>query len=240
MSKVELEGLLSNSFQTYKAIRKLVVEDPKYPTQAHILSRVLLDSLFSIIVLTEKPEEYAKWYEMAGYREAWEEYDREVKRFGDSLDDKPYLDEKKRFLDAFAKRLKLSPEETSNPIKKIKYWPIPSQILKGNIVNSQKKGFLEEVYSWRYSQISGWSHQQWGGMAMGMFADKPDVHWHPGKFESDAVYAGILFLLMILSEIESSCKYGSNQKLKYIWTILGSCFQEAQDYYKLRYSDLLA
>ena len=234
-----LEGLLSNSFQTYKAMRKLVVEDPKYPTQAHVLGRGLLDALFSIIMLTEKPEEYARWYEAAGYREVWEEYDREIKRFGDNPEDKPYLEEKKRFLDAFTKRLKLSAEEAVKPIENIKYWPIPSRILRGNFVNSQKKTFLGEVYNWRYGQISEWSHQQWGGMAMGMFADKPDAHWHPGKFESDAVYAGILFLLMILSEIESSCKYGFNQKLKYIWTILGSCFPEAQDYYNLRYSNLL-
>jgi len=234
-----LEGLLFNSFQTYKAIRKLVVEDPKYPTQGHILSRSLIDILFSILVLTEKPEEYSRWYEMAGYREAWEEHDREIKRYGNNPEDKPYLDEKKRFLDAFAQRLDLSSDERTKPTEKIKYWPIPSQILKSNIVNSQKQAFLKEVYYWRYGQISEWSHQQWSGMAMGIFADKPEVHWHPGKFESDAVYAGILFLLMILSEIEASCQYGFNQKLKYIWTILGSCFEEARDYYKLRYSSLL-
>ncbi len=234
-----LERFLSNSFQTYKAIRKLIVENPKYPAQAHILSRVLIDTLFSIVVLTEKPEERSQWYEKAGYREAWEEYNREAKRYGDNPEDKPYLDEKRRFLNAFAKRLNLSSDEEINPIQKIKYWPIPSQILKGNIVNSQNQVFLKEIYEWRYSQISEWSHQQWGGMVIGMFADNPEAHWHPGKFESDAVYTGLLFLLMILSEIEAICKYGFNQKLKYVWTILGSCFEEAQDYYKMRYSGLL-
>jgi hypothetical protein len=208
-----LEGFLSNSSQTYKAIQKLIVEDPKYPAQAYILNRVLIDALFSIVVLTEKPKEYSQWYEKAGYREAWEKYDREVKRYGDNPEDKPYLDEKKRFLAAFAKRLKLSAEE-ANLIQKIDFWPIPSQILRKSLVNSQKKAFLKEVYDWRYSQVSEWSHQKWGGMAIGMFADKPEVHWHLGKFESDAVYTGILFLLMILSEVEASCKYGFNQKLK--------------------------
>lgn len=234
-----LEGFLSNSFQTYKAIRKLTVTDPKYPAQAHILSRVLIDTLFSIVVLTEKPEEYSRWYEMAGYREAWKEYDREFKRYSNNPEDRPYLDNKKKFLDAFATRLKLSSDEKDKPVENINYWPIPSKILEKNIISSQKKIFLEEVYYWRYGQISGWSHQKWDGMAMGMFADKPEAHWHPGKFESDAVYAGILFLLMILSEIEASCRYGFNQKLKYAWTILGSCYEETKDYYDLRYSSLL-
>lgn len=52
-----LKGLLTTSFQIYKAIRKLIKEDPKYPAQAHVLGRSLIDALFTIVMLVEKPLE---------------------------------------------------------------------------------------------------------------------------------------------------------------------------------------
>lgn len=232
-----LKGLLTTSFQTYKAIRKLVAKDPKYPAQAHILGRTLMDALFNTVMLVEKPVEYSKKYELAGYWEMWEEYDRELKRYGNKPEWKPYLDDKKKFLDASAKLFGLSQDEKVNPSSRIKYWPSPSKIRK--MVCNEKQRFLEEIYSWRYGQSSEWSHQKWGGMAIGMFATMPEHHWHPGKFESDAVYTGILFLLMIISEIEASCNYGLKQKLRYIWTIVNNYFEEAADYYRLRYDVLL-
>lgn len=234
-----LKGLLTTSFQTYKAIRKLVVKDPKYPTQAHVLGRSLMDALFTIVMLVEKPLEYSRWYESAGYRVMWEKYDRELQRYRNDPKWKPYLDEKKKFLNASADLFGLSEDEKVNPNKYIKYWPIPSRILKFKMVCNEKQKFLEEVYSWCYGQSSEWSHQAWGGMAAGVFATMPEYHWHLGKFESDAVYTGILFLLMILSEIEVSCSYGLKQKLRYIWTILNNYFDESENYYQLRYNGLL-
>ena len=234
-----LKGLLITSFQTYKAIRKLVAKDPKYPTQSHILGRSLIDTFFTIVMLAEKPLEYSKKYELAGYRAMWEEYDRELKRYGNDPKWKPYFDRKKKFFDASAELFSLSKDEKVKPLKHIKYWPIPSQMLKSKMVCKEKQIFLEEVYSWRYRQSSEWSHQAWGGMAAGMFATMPEHHWHPGKFESDAVYTGILFLLMILSEIEAACNYGLKQKLRYMWTILNSYFEEAANYYYSRYNGLL-
>jgi len=169
----------------------------------------------------------------------WEEYDRELKRYRNDPKWKPYLDEKKKFLDASAELFDLSEDEKVNPNKYTKYWFIPSQMLNSKMVCNEKQRFLEEIYYWRYKQISEWSHQAWGGIAAGMFATIPEHHWHPGKFESDAVYTGILFLLMILSGIEAACNYGLKQKLRYIWTILNSYFEEAADYYSLRYDELL-
>jgi len=183
--------------------------------------------------------DYSRKYELAGYRAMWEEYDRELKRYGSDPKWKPDLDKKKKFLDASSELFGLSEDEKVNPLKHIKYWPIPSQMLKLKMVCDEKQGFLAEVYSWRYRHSSEWSHQAWGGMAAGVFATMTEYHWHPWKFESNAVYTGILFLLMILSEMESACNYGLKQKLRYIWTILNNYFEEAADYYSLRYNELL-
>jgi len=59
---------------------------------------------------------------------------------------------------------------------------------------------------------------------MGVYANIPKEHWYPEKIGSDALYRCILFLLMILSEIDVEMKYKQNQELKYIWTILSSFF----------------
>jgi len=232
-------GLLNVSFQTYKAIRKLVAKDPKYPLQASILSRTLMDAFFNIVMITEKPIEYSRWYEISGYRNMWEDYDRQMKENENDPESKLHLIESKKYLDELAEIFSLSHDEKENPKKSIDYWPIPSRILRGKFVSDEKKIFLKVVYNWRYGQTSDWSHSAWGGVSLGMFANMPETHWFPGKFESDAVYTGILFLLMVLSEIEASCNLGYEQDLRYIWTILNSYYDEAKGYYQMRYGLLL-
>ena len=54
------EKIVAGCFQTYKATRKLVAKDPKYPTQAHILNRSLLDSIFVIEAFLEDSKKYPK------------------------------------------------------------------------------------------------------------------------------------------------------------------------------------
>lgn len=240
-----LWGLLKTSYQTYKAICEisgLFAKDTKYPAQAYILGRSLIDALFTIVTLVEKPFEHTRKYLLAGYRDIWEEYNRELERYVNDPKWKPYLDNKKKLLDIFLKSYKLSltQDEKVDPRVHIKYWLIPSQLLKSNMVCSETRRFLKEIYLWRYKQISEWSHQAWGGMAIVLFTTMPGYHWQPGKFKSDAVFTGILFTLMILSEIEASCNYGFEQKLRYIWTILKKYhFEEATYYYHLRYDTLL-
>lgn len=242
-----LRSLLITSFQTYKAIRKLIAKFEKdtsqYPTQAHMLGRSLIDTLFTIVALVEDPTENSKKYEKAGYRNEWEAYIREYERY---KNDPKWVDwlktKKEKVIDQHAQSLNLSEEEKNNPAGTIKHWPIPARLLsrKSAIsLSSDKKKFLEEVYSWRYGELSEWSHMNWGGMAMSMFAAMPEHHWTPGKFESDAVYTGILFLLMMLSEIEAVCNYGEVQNLRYSWTILNNIADEAKEYYDLRYDKLL-
>ncbi len=234
-----LRSLLDANFQTYRAIRKLVAKKPKFPVQAYQLTRFMIDSVFVVFALIEEPDKNTRWYELAGYRTAWEEYKRELGRYSKTIKWQGYLANKKRLLDYSANFLKLPPKEQLAPDKNIEYWPIPSQLLRKKMLSTNKQKFLEEIYQWRYKQLSEWSHGQWGGVAVSVFASKPELHWDPGKFESDAVYTGLLFLLVFLSEIEVFKKQGVGQKLKYIWMVLGSYFDEAKDYYDLRYAKRL-
>ncbi len=76
-------------------------------------------------------------------------------------------------------------------------------------------------------------------MSAAVFSSLPEHHWHPGKFESDAVYKSILYLVMIISEIEVVSDIGIKQDIKYIWTIFGNYWEEAKEFYDKRFSALL-
>ena len=231
------EKILSVSFQTYKAIRKLVAKDPKYPTQANILNRSILDSLFVIEAFLEDPVKYPRAYALAGYRMIWEEYTKEYEKYGNDPEWNEYLADKEKLLDYSAQIYGLTEDERKSP--NIKYWPIPSTMLRDKIFSSERQKFLKQLYEGHYGWESALSHFQWGGMSASVFSSLPEHHWHPGKFESDVVYRSILYLLMIISEIKAFRKLGLNQHLKYIWTIVDSYWEEAKDYYELRFSALL-
>jgi len=234
-----LKSLLTTNHRNYMATRRLVTKEPKLTFQAFILTRPMIDSLFTIVALISNPSKYTRQFELAGYRQFWETYSRQTKRYSEDNDWGNYLEMKRKYLEHTANLLGLSSEEKEKPDKNIKYWPIPSRMLREMDLPKDNLELLNEVYQWRYKELSSWSHLQWEGIALDVFASLPKQHWFPGKFESDVVYTGQLFLLMILSEIEGLKKYGFSKKLKHIWTTLGNYFDETKDYYNLRYKKLL-
>lgn len=239
-----LKSFTTTTFQTYKSIRKLVINEPKYSAQAHILGRSLIDILCSVVAMTENPEDNSIKYEKAGYRIQWEQFKQEEIRYGQDGNWRSWLKNREDYLRSYAKSLNLSENEENAPKETIGYWPNPFQMIaktnKSLIkLSEDRKNFLEEIITWRYAELSEWSHIGWGGLAINIFATMPQLHWQPGKLESDAVYTGLLLSLMIISEIELHCNYGETQNLRYIWTILNNYFEEAKDYYNLRYNNLL-
>ena len=231
---------LLSARNTYKAIRKLVANDPKYPFQAHNLLRNMIDLLFNIVALIDNPGSNIERFMKADYRHKWEIYQQEYKEY--HSDDKwgDWLKNKEKFLDETSKRLKLSEDEKVNPQKQLAYWLTPSQMIKSKFFSSDaNKDFLRHIYDWHYSMLSEWHHMTFEGLSMNAFAAKPEFHWIPGKYESDAVYGGMLFSLMLLSEINIYCKYNNIQKLRYIWAFLNNLTDEAKEYYTLRYDSLL-
>lgn len=186
------EKIVSGCYQTYKAIRKLVAKDPKYPTQAHILNRSILDSLFVIEAFSEDPGKYPRAYAISGFRMIWEEYTKEAKKYGNDPNWNKYLADKAKLLEFTAGIYHLSEDERKIPKNNIPYWPIPSRMLRDRIFSKERHHFLKELYDWHYGWGSALSHFQWGGMSATVFSSLPEHHWHPGKFESDAVYISIL------------------------------------------------
>jgi hypothetical protein len=64
--------------------------------------------------------------------------------------------------------------------------------------------------------------------------------WNPGHGESNIVGTALLFLVCLLTEIESEGGYAHHPKLAELWTYLRDLDDEAKDIWSLRYQELLA
>lgn len=234
-------NLLSTSYQTYRVIRKLVadVEKEKFPVQAHMLSRSTIDAMFNVMALLDDPTNTRK-YEKAGLRLLMEEYTKECELYKNDSDVAVYMAEKKALISHLVQLFNLTTQEIDKP-NTIPYWPISGQFFRNKdvVLSKTRLDFLQKIYQEQYGSPSRINHLDWQGMAMAIFASKPEEHWDPRKYESDAVYTGMLSLLIMLSEIEICKEYGHKANLQYVWTILGEYYLEVKDYYQIRYRELL-
>ncbi|OGK20270.1 hypothetical protein A3C23_04930 [Candidatus Roizmanbacteria bacterium RIFCSPHIGHO2_02_FULL_37_13b] len=92
---------LAANFQTYRAICKLVKDEPRFPVQGHILARSILDSLFTIFALIDSPEKNTRWFEIAGYKDTMKFFELEKERYSDDILYKDYLLEKEKYFRHF-------------------------------------------------------------------------------------------------------------------------------------------
>ncbi len=234
-----LWGLLEASMDTYKVISRLVGETPKFPAQAHLLCRPMLDAVFTLAALCDSPHEFSKWYMKAGWRQGWQRFQREREETPDEPPWAELIGHKRRFFESVAESEGIPPEQRQDP-KRIPYWPTPPQMLKKKMLSPDLHKFLQKLYEEEYGKYSEQSHAGWSGIAMAIFSRRTNQHVHPGKVESDAAYLGMLCLLVMLSELEAVARYGLSRKLQYLWTFLGGYFPQAKEYYELRYRELLS
>jgi hypothetical protein len=241
-----LHTFLTTALETHKAVVRLIdqTESKQFSFQAMVLIRTMVDSLFTVLALKEDPAKYSRAFDLAGYRATWERHQRETARYGNNPEWKDPLEEQQKFLDFRASRLQLSDHEKNNP-QHFSRWPTPGTMLKprGGIqfpFSDQERKFLTDVDTWHYGDLSSYGHVQWGGMALSVYAADREVQWVPHMLESRVAIESLLFLLMLLSEVEAIKKYGTNQDLKYLWVLLGDVFSDAKEYYDMRYQELLA
>jgi hypothetical protein len=240
-----LGSLLRINMGTQRAIVRLIGsnEEKKFPFQAMVLVRTMVDSLFTIVALKTDPARRSRQFDLAGYRATLERHLREKERYGNEPNSQNHLSEVAKFLRFRASRLRLSPSEAGDP-KKLPYWPIPSRMLREDVkdpisFSKEERDFLADVDEWHYGELSSHGRVQWGGMAFAVTATS-DEQWVPGMAENSVIMESLLFMLMLLSEVEAQKKYGTNQDLRYIWVLLGDLFRDAREYYEMRYSSILS
>ena len=120
------------------------------------VNRQLMDMLFNIIYITDDFPSRSLEYELYGYRQAREQYDRVYERFG--ADPSPhwqqYFENQRGFLETMEKYLSITAEQKANP-KIIHYWVGPARLIRRK---TKSQPFLKFLDTWFYSETSAQAH----------------------------------------------------------------------------------
>jgi hypothetical protein len=237
---------------SYEAISFLVsdVDDGSKRKKEFVLvlppiNRQLMDMLFNIIYITDDFPSRSLDYELYGYRQAREQYDRVYERFGNLPKWQQYFKDQRGFLKTMEKYLSITEEQKADP-STIRYWVGPTKL-----ANRQTKSqpFLIFLNIWFYSETSAQAHLNPAGLfsvAMFLFSEfAPDdmraiVEGRKSQtFKFQHFSRTLILVLAILSEVENFCHLDNRDDLRRVWEILVGHSEEAGDIYKERYQDLL-
>ena len=130
-------------------------------------------------------------------------------------------------------------DEEAADLKRITYWPIPSQMK----AQAKDREFLDYLDDWFYKTLSQDAHLSFPGLAHRGAA----LLVKPGdertaqleKRRSQAVFTTITVVLALASEMEHLLKFGLSERLAYVWGVLIKYWEEADDLYKMRYAQFL-
>jgi len=243
-----LRGLLIAAMQTYASICLLLADKRPKPLmmQASILCRAMVETLATVLALTEKPEERAlvlrrEWVKMLAVK-----YKREYHLFGDEQKWKEYLEVSRQGLTIILEEFGLPPEVLSDPGLIKDEWPTPGVMLWGSkkkalpsFVTGSRHAVLKEIYETHYAIQSAQAHARMAAVSIAFLVDQPEEQWNPGQGESNIVVTALLCLACILSEIEVSGGYSSHAKLAELWFYLRDMDDESKDVWALRYDALV-
>ena len=209
-------------------------------------NRQLLDLLFTLVFMLDDFSARSMAYELSGYREAREVYDRFYNRFGADPKWQEHFADHRQLLQMMEKYLSLTSEQRANPLL-IPYWPAPYKLMKRA---STSQPFMKFLDQWLYGETSAQAHLNAAGLfAVGGFLI-PELA--PGdirkiieernfeKYKFRHFSRSLITVLAIASEIDNFCQLKNRETLTRLWVLLAGYAEEAADVYKLRYQAMLA
>lgn len=245
-----LLALVLVSANTYRTMLFFCADEPEdskpkteYSLSAAPLARTILDALFTMLFLLEDLNTRTPWFMKAGWRDVIEELHRAKTFHGSDERWLPYIETMERFAESSkVADFEITSEDDADP-KRIKYWPIPNQMIK-QVTEPELKEFMEYLRDWFYREFSQDSHLSWRGLARRagyLLLDRAPEQklWDIGKQKSDILGATVVLLLSMMSEIELFFSFGARERLKFTWNIINPYFQQGQEIYELRYANRL-
>ena len=216
---------------------------PEYGITTSPLVRSLLELLFTIIFIREKPRTRVKWFHHSGWRELREFVDLLQARHGSKRKWKKKLAQLRQSLEQLIisnqipKRTVLTPES-------IKRWPTAMQMLdpKKDYLQKRSRRFLEHL-TLRYRMLSQDHHMSGAGMVRvyaKLLIDEKDLRREPilKELKGNNVMLTLSIVLAIYSEINHVCNFDRAPALAYCWKILAENRDEAKELYDLRYRSM--
>lgn len=228
--------LLSDSDDSPKRKREFVLILP--PS-----NRQLLDLLFSLVFMLDDFETRSMTYELSGYRQAREAYDRFYSRFGTDPSWQTYFGELMDLQRTMEKYLPITPEQKATP-SLIPYWRAPYKLMR---IETQSQPFLRFLEQWLYGETSAQAHLNAaglftvGGFLMTDFAAEREamLERRLESYRFRHFTRMLTTVLAIASEVDVFCKLNNREALTRMWVVLGGYVAEATDIYKMRYQSML-
>jgi hypothetical protein len=231
--------LCSDSDDAPKRKREFVLILP--PT-----NRQLLDLLFTLVFMLDEYPARSMAYELSGYRQAREEYDKFHARYGTHPKWQTHLLTLREWLPTLEKYLSITPEQKANPAL-IKYWHAPYRLMK---TPTKSQPFMEFLEKWLYGETSAQAHLNAAGLfTVGAFLisdfapddeQKTIAERNFERYKFRHFTRTLITVLAIASEIDNFCHLNNRETLSRLWVLLGGYAEEADDVYKLRYQAMLA
>jgi hypothetical protein len=231
--------LCSDADDTPKRKKKFVLILP--PT-----NRQLLDLLFTLVFMLDDFPARSMAYEVSGYRQAREEYDKFHARYGTHPKWQTHFLTLREWLPTMEKYLAITPEQKANPAL-IKYWRAPYKLMR-TVTASQP--FMEFLEKWLYGETSAQAHLNAaglftvGGFLISEFAPADErkilAERNFERYKFSHFSRSLITVLAIASEIDNFCQLKNSEKLSHLWVLLGGYAEEANDVYMLRYQAMLA
>lgn len=210
------------------------------------INRQLMDMLFNIIYITDDFATRSLDYELYGYRQAREQYERTYKRFGALSRWQQHFEDQREFLSVMERYLSITSQQKIDPSGSIRYWPAPARLIKRH---SKSRPFMEFLNTWFYSETSAQAHLNPAGLfsvaafLMSEFAPQGERENIEGRMLQQFKYRHFsrtfILVLAIMSEIDSFCHLNGGEALRRVWALLGGYSEEADDVYKQRYQEML-
>jgi hypothetical protein len=244
-----LAYVAKNTYRSIFFLCDMVSKNParkiEYSLSSISLLRLLLEEVFTLCFLSEDFAEKIVWYCKAGWREMKEEYDRFLLHYGNDLNWKLYVAKYKEVLSETQKIWRITNEEVANIKIKIKYWPIPGQMIRDCVKSEELKDFMQYLQDWFYKQFSQVAHLSWPGLSvMGTyFLEKERDPDGQAKFiekmRSDCSFHAVTLIAAFFSEMENILKFGNKKDLQFVWGVIIKYWNYAKELYEKRYQNLL-
>jgi hypothetical protein len=209
-------------------------------------NRQLLDLLFTLVFMLDEFPARSMAYELCGYRQAREEYDKFHARYGTHPKWQTRFVTLREWLTTMEKYFSITTEQKANPAL-IKYWRAPYKLMK---TPTKSQPFMEFLEKWLYGETSAQAHLNPAGLfSVGVFLisefapddeQKKIADRNLEKFKFRNFTRTLITVLAIASEIDNFCQLKNRETLSKLWVLLGGYADEADDVYKLRYQAMLA
>ncbi len=210
-------------------------------------NRQLLDLLFTLVFMLDDFPTRSLAYELGGYRQAREEYDKFYARYGTSTNPKwqAHFLGLQEWLPKMETYLSVTPAQKANPAL-IQYWRAPYRLMQ---TPTRSQPFMEYLEKWLYGETSAQAHLNAAGLfSIGVFLitelapefEREEVsNSNFEKFKFRHFVRTLVTVLAIASEVDTFCQLDNREALSRVWVTLGGYSEEADNIYKLRYKAML-